>query len=404
MKLHPIFILCILISFPIENANAYDFEKDGIYYNIISASDKTVYVTYDDINNSQYSGNIVIPKTIIYNGIEFKIIDVDYQAFPFCKNIKSITLPKDLPNFGTINKIIIGVRGYNQQPWDLYVPDMETWLNLNVDIWAFPDQSRDGGSIYINGELLVDAIIPEGITKIRREAFFRYYKLKTIILPSSVKKIEYGAFMYCDNLECAELNDELSEIDSYAFYYCKNLNYINIPQNLSLFGTDEVYGDGYVFFECNNLKSSLYFPEGIKVIPMATFNDCYSLKEVELPSTIVNIKEKTFDNCVSLTLLKCNAIIPPVCETEFANVDKFNCKIVVPDESVQAYKNSSGWNKFFNIVGINDYISGISSIKRNEQNNEPSIYMIDGRKIEKLGKGINIVVLSDGTFKKVILK
>ena len=48
-------------------ASAYDFEVDGIYYNLVSASELTVEVTRADIYN-YYSGDISIPSTINYSG------------------------------------------------------------------------------------------------------------------------------------------------------------------------------------------------------------------------------------------------------------------------------------------------------------------------------------------------
>ena len=52
------------------NANAYDFEKDGILYNILSAEQKKVEVTYHSYSRpkdqyySYYSGDVVIPSTV----------------------------------------------------------------------------------------------------------------------------------------------------------------------------------------------------------------------------------------------------------------------------------------------------------------------------------------------------
>ena len=45
-------------------ASAYDFGVDGIYYNLVSASDLTVEVTRGD---NYYSGNVIIPSTINYS-------------------------------------------------------------------------------------------------------------------------------------------------------------------------------------------------------------------------------------------------------------------------------------------------------------------------------------------------
>lgn len=52
---------------------AYDFESEGMYFNIISASDRTVSLTYKDENYNTYSGDVVIPGSVIYNDMEFTV-------------------------------------------------------------------------------------------------------------------------------------------------------------------------------------------------------------------------------------------------------------------------------------------------------------------------------------------
>jgi hypothetical protein len=55
---------------------AHDFEVDGIYYNILSESDKTVEVTYKGNSYSlsnAYSNNVSIPECAIYNNIIYDV-------------------------------------------------------------------------------------------------------------------------------------------------------------------------------------------------------------------------------------------------------------------------------------------------------------------------------------------
>lgn len=52
-------------------AFAYDFEVDGIYYDVISITDFTCEVVKGDVD---YSGDVVIPSEVIYNGRTLKIM------------------------------------------------------------------------------------------------------------------------------------------------------------------------------------------------------------------------------------------------------------------------------------------------------------------------------------------
>ena len=60
------FILTILFNIP---SSAYDFEVDGLCYNIISSNQ--VEVTYKEYyGQGDYSGKLVIPEKVKYGGKE----------------------------------------------------------------------------------------------------------------------------------------------------------------------------------------------------------------------------------------------------------------------------------------------------------------------------------------------
>ena len=80
------------------SVKAYDFRVDGLCYNILnSTGSKSVEVTYetdDETENySSLSGDIVIPNSVIYNGVEYYVTYIGSNAFKGCKSLISITLP-----------------------------------------------------------------------------------------------------------------------------------------------------------------------------------------------------------------------------------------------------------------------------------------------------------------------
>lgn len=97
---------------------AYDFESEGIYYNITSPSNLTVEVTYPQVYSvgwystefrCAYKGDIVVPEKVINNGIEYQVTGVGYYAFgtsptsgleEYMHNLKSIQLPSTITNIG----------------------------------------------------------------------------------------------------------------------------------------------------------------------------------------------------------------------------------------------------------------------------------------------------------------
>ena len=84
-------------------ASAEDFEVDGIYYNILSTEDKTVEVTYRGSYSSsydEYSGNVVIPSSVIYNGNTYSVTSIGGWAFYDCSSLTSITIPESVTSIG----------------------------------------------------------------------------------------------------------------------------------------------------------------------------------------------------------------------------------------------------------------------------------------------------------------
>ncbi len=79
------------------------FEKDGIFYNIISVADKTVDVTFTGetyYEVDEYSGDVVIPQTVNYGNTDFKVVGIGHFAFYNCEGLTSVTIPNSVTSIG----------------------------------------------------------------------------------------------------------------------------------------------------------------------------------------------------------------------------------------------------------------------------------------------------------------
>ncbi len=89
---------CLLLPFV---AHAYDFEVDGIYYDITSDSTVAVTYLYDyRYNESAYSGDIVIPDTVTYNSVKYSVTSIRNMAFSYCTELTGITIPNSVTAIG----------------------------------------------------------------------------------------------------------------------------------------------------------------------------------------------------------------------------------------------------------------------------------------------------------------
>lgn len=81
-------VIMLITTLP---ALAQDFEVNGIYYNIIDETSKTVEVTSGE---NKYSDSITIPSSVTYKGISYSVTQIGYASFCDCFNLTSISIPK----------------------------------------------------------------------------------------------------------------------------------------------------------------------------------------------------------------------------------------------------------------------------------------------------------------------
>ncbi|MCD8287197.1 MAG: leucine-rich repeat domain-containing protein, partial [Clostridia bacterium] len=94
--------------------NDYSFSaenEDGttIYYNITSSEEDnyTVETTYlyeitssSTSNSSAYTGDVVIPSTVEYEGITYSVTSIGEYTFCYCSKLNSIKIPSSVTILG----------------------------------------------------------------------------------------------------------------------------------------------------------------------------------------------------------------------------------------------------------------------------------------------------------------
>lgn len=347
-------------------------------------------------------------KITFYNnsqGIREEVIIL--QRANTAENLYTATL--HVPTGGTLNAILIE-KGLQQRVDNLTITgtlnnlDFDTLRGLNnlrhldisgVNITTLPNQSFKGFQ-YIESVILPQTLIEIGIN-----AFYRVESLKAITIGSNVLNISYGAFYRCRGLEAIEFQrpSKIKTIGEQAFAGCSSLTTIEIPNSVETIGEKAFYGaslsSGISFGMGSQLKeirhgafdscqfTSIHIPAGVKVIESFAFYSCTSLEVVsfeqgsqlqELLPAFENCKKlRTFDASActqlshmrmgffdnaynfSLRLFKLGAEIPPLVEQihPFSSFYR-NLEVKVPDNSVDAYKESDWGMAFENISGLNE--------------------------------------------------
>lgn len=140
----------------------------------------------------------------------------------------------------------------------------------------------------LDGNLKV--VIKEGITGIGDSAFAHYDGLVRDEIPDSVKIIGNSAFNGSKNLKLEKLTTTGRTIENNAFSGV-SIGEVEISESLVV--------DRYYTFRGANINQ-VSFEEGISVLPAYLFNECDSIEEVRIPSSVTEIGDSAFAHCDNL--------------------------------------------------------------------------------------------------------
>ena len=92
--------------------------------------------------------------------------------------------------------------------------------------------------------------------------------------------------------------------------------------------------------------------------------------------------------------------IPVAAPDAFENSDLSGVTLHVADELVASYKATAPWSGFGKIVGLTN--TGITTQFGESPNQR--IFDLQGNRVDKFRKGVNIIKPSDGQTRKVVIK
>ena len=390
--------------------HAYDAQINGIYYNLDN-HEKTAEVTYGESRTaSTYKGSVVIPTSVTYSGNRYAVTAIGSDAFYNCRELTSLTLPS------SINKITGSFTFANCLNLEaVHISDLEAWCNISfTDAASNPlYKNYTKAALYLNGELVKDLVIPDGVTTISDYAFVYFgndnlSRGATVTIPKSVTTIGKYAF-WQSGMYALKLGENILEIGDFAFYHCTNLQTIDLPKKLTTIGqyafcgcysvTSLVIPDNvatinegafsnmsrlasiklpkgltaisnYAFSGLESL-TLLEIPEGVKTIGEGAIQTNRKMASVVIPSSVESIGQYAFFNCMSLKDVNCKAkSVPTASENTFYLYE--DATLHVPAASVSLYEEAEPWKNFKAVVPLDD-------IQEKQQCSIPTIEIVNGR-------------------------
>ena len=228
---------------------AHDFEVDGIYYNYLDKTAKTVEVTYKGSSNydysNEYTGSVTIPSSVTYSGTTYSVTSIGSSAFYYCSGLTSIVIPNSVTSIGhTAFRDCTGLTSITIPNSVTSIGDYAFRDCRGLTSITIPNSVTSIGS-YAFGDCrgLTSVTIGNSVTSIGDYAFWDCDGLTSITIPNSVTSIGDGAFDGCTGLTSITIPNSITSIGSSAFYSCKNLRVVKSLSNTPQQCNDDAFGE-----------------------------------------------------------------------------------------------------------------------------------------------------------------
>ena len=350
-------LITIAVLLCSATVHAYDFEVDGIYYNIVSLTDLTAKVTDGDY---KYSGEIIIPSTITYKSKSLRVTEIGYGAFENCYNLTSIEIPNSVTKIAS--SAFDGCSGLTSVIIGNSVTSIDNYAFYNcsgLTSVVIPNTVTSIGMCAFDGCTgLTSVVVGNSVTSIGVSAFTDCTSLKNISIGNSVISIGAGAFRRCSKLTSIIIPSSVTTIGESAFFGCYNLNELIIEDGESeLTISFNYYSNGDVkaalFNDCNNIKT-VYLGRNLDYnfdVP-PPFENIKSLKSLTIGKNVKSLSnpwDGHFYGCSGLTSIYLLGTNPPNGNGNFTNNHYINTTIYVPQGSLSVYQSSDVWKNFWDI-------------------------------------------------------
>lgn len=258
----------------------------GIYYYYIANDEAYVFYDADKYSKEEgsYSGNVVIPESVKFEGKTYAVTGIYPLAFIYSKDLKSVYIPKTVtksyPCFmGCSSLTKVEVSGEN------------------------PALTAEGNVLYTKDKKAIITVPPlmakgsfkvaDGVETLSSVAFGGCGEMTSVILPKSLTQIiDNSSFVGCDKLTSIDVapGNEIYESLDGCLVERGTKALACVPPGMTgeftVPSAIEVINE-WAFFKCNNL-TKIIVPETVTKVSAGAFEDCLKLTTIDINVSGIN--------------------------------------------------------------------------------------------------------------------
>ncbi len=317
-----------------------DYKVGGIYYD--QTGDNTLAVTCRDKSYNSYSGDVVIPEKVSFNGLSFTVTSIADNAFRDCEGLRSVHIPASVTKVGT-----------------------RAFSHAGLDSITLPNSVKTLGSLAFEYcTHLVSARLGQQIRKINNGTFNYCTSLSRVVLPDSLKSIETMAFHRCA-LEQLYLPPHVVLIYEKAFGNCNKLTAVHISDIQAWCNIKFNMANANPLMLAHRLYvggqqvTRLSLPPSVSTIGNYAFCGM-DVEALTIPATMTSIGRNAFQGCSDITTITSQATVPPAVASAqtFDQACYSQATLYVPLGCAAAYRAADVWKQFLNIQEVDMAITG----------------------------------------------
>ena len=377
-------------SITVDGIN-YTTKSDGTAtiakYTIVKASGDTPADTLF------YSGDIVIPEKVTYEGTEYTVVATAANAFVDCRNLTSLTLPATCVTIA--RNSFKGCSALKYSPLPATVTSVGSGVFNGCtsleEVVIYPGWNKPISEEFANCPNLKRLIISDGTTPVvmKLTAFGSSAEARTAL--NSIEYIYMGRnvdasaytnaeqpFHNMGALKTLIIGGETTTIQSTTFQGCTALTGVTFQNNnVTSIGSS-------AFASCTSLPQ-ITIPEAVTVIDQSVFNGCRSLQSVTMGDAVTSIGITAFYN-TGLTTIDLPSALTSIGQSAFEN-SQLTGAIVLP-EGVTSIGSQAFAGTKLTSVGLPANVTSIGSGAFAPIPTLANITLADGNQAFKLDGGV----------------